>query len=336
VRARSGGCERAGAKGDGHALGGEPGEVVAEEGETGVRAGGEQPGVCDLDGDLPVGGDVVAPGAVHETVPRWTRMKRDASMPLFFFHTSMATSSAPTTPVTTPVSSPSHADLAAVAATVAVVGVLMALLIAWLVVRLRRAGQAQAIPIVARRPASTASYTLRPSFAPSEASSKFGFGACPPNPDFPRSPSLIQLASPSASPARTRTAAGTLRTPIRSPIRKRSPQNTVRHRCPPHPPTHRAHTARAHTRTSLVPVHPPPRPWSNHPPHTVEGSLLPPKYPSAPSRSSFAHVHTALQTHSDTEPDPRPHSIPPSCSHRVLALLLHLITQYLPRPPRIA
>jgi hypothetical protein len=91
----------------------------------------------------------------------------------------MATSSAPTTPVTTPVSSPSHADLAAVAATVAVVGVLMALLIAWLVVRLRRAGQAQAIPIVARRPASTASYTLRPSFAPSEASSKFGFARKP-------------------------------------------------------------------------------------------------------------------------------------------------------------
>lgn len=52
------------AEGDRHALVDEPSEVVAEKGETGVCAGGEQAGVCDLDGDLPVGRDVVTPGAV--------------------------------------------------------------------------------------------------------------------------------------------------------------------------------------------------------------------------------------------------------------------------------
>ncbi|KAF8553714.1 hypothetical protein OG21DRAFT_1485215 [Imleria badia] len=74
-------------------------------------------------------------------------------------------------------STPSNSDLAAVAATVAAVGIVMAVLITWLVVRLRRAADSQSspIPIVARRPASTATYTFRPSFAPSEASSKFGF-----------------------------------------------------------------------------------------------------------------------------------------------------------------
>ena len=51
-------------QGDRHALVDEPSEVVAEEGETGVCAGREQPGVCDLDGDLPVSKDVVAPGVV--------------------------------------------------------------------------------------------------------------------------------------------------------------------------------------------------------------------------------------------------------------------------------
>ncbi|KAN0081702.1 hypothetical protein V8E55_009326 [Tylopilus felleus] len=49
----------------------------------------------------------------------------------------------------------------------------MALLITWLVIRLRRAANSESnsIPVVTRRPASTASYVFRPSFAPSEASS---------------------------------------------------------------------------------------------------------------------------------------------------------------------
>ncbi|KAG8220544.1 hypothetical protein J3R82DRAFT_3262 [Butyriboletus roseoflavus] len=73
-------------------------------------------------------------------------------------------------------STPSNSDLAAVAATVSVVGVLMALLLTWLVLRLRRASQSQSQSIpISSRPPSTASYTFRPSFAPSEASSKFGF-----------------------------------------------------------------------------------------------------------------------------------------------------------------
>lgn len=79
-------------------------------------------------------------------------------------------------------SPPSNADLAAVVATVSVVGILMALLITWLVIRLRRAANSESnsIPVVTRRPASTASYVFRPSFAPSEASSKFGFSTCDP------------------------------------------------------------------------------------------------------------------------------------------------------------
>lgn len=105
------------------------------------------------------------------------------------------TSPAPTTPVSTP----SHSDLADIAATVSVVGVLMALLLIWLAVRLRRAGQSQSqsIPVVARRPASTASYTFRPSFAPSEASSKFGFGVY--LRPFPAPP--LTIPSPQAPPS---------------------------------------------------------------------------------------------------------------------------------------
>lgn len=47
-----------------HALVGKPGEVVAQERETGVCAGGEQLCVSDLDGDLPVAGDEVTPWLV--------------------------------------------------------------------------------------------------------------------------------------------------------------------------------------------------------------------------------------------------------------------------------
>ncbi|KAI9456479.1 hypothetical protein HD554DRAFT_2178097 [Boletus coccyginus] len=81
----------------------------------------------------------------------------------------------PTTPASSSYAAPSHSNIAAVAATVSVVGVLMAVLITWLVVRLRRAAHSESIPVVARRPTSNASYIFRPSFAPSEASSRFGF-----------------------------------------------------------------------------------------------------------------------------------------------------------------
>lgn len=81
----------------------------------------------------------------------------------------------PTIPSTPPTyAAPSHQNLAAVAATVTVVGLFMALLIIWLVFRLRRASDSQQIP-VSRRPSS---YPFRPSFAPSEASSRFGFSMC--------------------------------------------------------------------------------------------------------------------------------------------------------------
>lgn len=192
---------------------------------------------------------------------------------------------APSSPPT--YSAPSHDDLAAVAATVSVVGVLMALLVTWLVIRLRRASQAQSksIPILSRPP-STASYTFRPSFTPSEASSKFGFSMYIPQ-RSPRPYSLDpQLASPSVSPTDTRTTAGTLRIPTPSHIPKRSrssllylypPQNTVRHRSRPYPPTPHVHTAPAHARTNWVPAHPlpltPPLPstLSSHPrQHTVQ------------------------------------------------------------------
>ena len=56
----------------GHALVGEPGEIVAEEGETGVCAGREQLRVCDLDGDAPVCSDETAPVVVkgHDGIAR--------------------------------------------------------------------------------------------------------------------------------------------------------------------------------------------------------------------------------------------------------------------------
>ena len=100
----------------------------------------------------------------------------------------------PSSPSTYP--APSRSDLAAVAATVSVVGILMAILVTWLVFRLRRASkaQSQSIPI-SHRPAS---YPFRPSFAPSEASSKFGFSAYTPHPTH--SPSLIR--SPVRKPLR--------------------------------------------------------------------------------------------------------------------------------------
>ena len=120
-------------------------------------------------------------------------MKRDGfdgkktlkTSPLFFHDTpsplemAFTEGSSPAPTETTTYSTPSHSDLAAVAATVSVVGIFMAALITWLVVRLRRTAesQSQSIPVVVRRPTSTASYTFRPSFAPSEASSKFGFSA---------------------------------------------------------------------------------------------------------------------------------------------------------------
>ncbi|KAG9312351.1 hypothetical protein JVU11DRAFT_7671 [Chiua virens] len=71
-------------------------------------------------------------------------------------------------------SNPSKVDLAAIVTTVSVVGILMLILVTWLVFRLRRVSQQQPIPISSRR-RPIHSYVVRPSFAPSEASSKFGF-----------------------------------------------------------------------------------------------------------------------------------------------------------------
>lgn len=135
-------------------------------------------------------------------------------------------------------STPSNSDLAAVATTVTLVGVVMAILITWLAVRLRRAAHSEhsAIPIVARRPASAASYTFRPSFAPSEASSKFGFSACLLPIAVTSRSSSVQFANLSGSLTETKTAAGTLLTQIPFLFKKRAystrlsarpPQNTV-------------------------------------------------------------------------------------------------------------
>ncbi|KIJ11895.1 hypothetical protein PAXINDRAFT_15227 [Paxillus involutus ATCC 200175] len=78
-------------------------------------------------------------------------------------------------------SPPTDGNMAAVAVTVGIVGVFMFTLITWLVLRLRRSPSSQigfsTSPPKPVRPVSDISISdrFRPSFAPSEASSKFGF-----------------------------------------------------------------------------------------------------------------------------------------------------------------
>ncbi|KIJ63495.1 hypothetical protein HYDPIDRAFT_29301 [Hydnomerulius pinastri MD-312] len=77
-------------------------------------------------------------------------------------------------------SPPKDGGVAAVAVTVGIVGVFMFALITWLVLRLRRKpasekGFTPSSSTPASRRASTFTDRFRPSFAPSEASSKFGF-----------------------------------------------------------------------------------------------------------------------------------------------------------------
>lgn len=203
-------CERGGCRGEGGgpALVGEPDEIVAEEGEAGVCAGGEQRRVCALDGSGPVCSDEIAPVVRgHDGIDRLSVCAKPGRLSLrtrtLFPCTAMdpdgmsPQAGEPTTPASSSYAAPSHSNIAAVAATVSVVGVLMAVLITWLVVRLRRAAHSESIPVVARRPTSNASYVFRPSFAPSEASSRFGFSTYPPTCP-PSSP--LTIPSPQAPP----------------------------------------------------------------------------------------------------------------------------------------
>lgn len=163
---------------------------------------------------------------------------------------------APSETTMTTYGTPSHSDLAAVAATVSVVGVLMALLITWLVLRLRHAqSTSTSTPLAARCSTSNASYIFRPSFAPSETSSKFGFGTYSPHHPTVSDADLPQLESPCTSRTDAKTAAGILQTLIPPRRALSSPSahrriSTVLRRCRLCPHTSRVRTARAHTRTS--------------------------------------------------------------------------------------
>ncbi|KAH0828923.1 hypothetical protein J3R83DRAFT_2346 [Lanmaoa asiatica] len=220
-------------------------------------------------------------------------------------------------------SNPSHSDLAAVAATVSVVGVLMAILLTWLILRLRRAAQSQAqsIPIPCR-PTSTASYSFRPSFAPSEASSKFGFIRKPLRLSNRHEDGSWDFADPDPfSYSKERPFDPPSPTP--SPKQRPTPLATV----PAYTP--RAHRASTH-KDGLVPTHLPPLvpplpcTLSNHPrQHTVQTPSTSPKsfdpphptsHVSAPSPIPLHVIIVHISAHtlfafvtdsSDMEPDPR-------------------------------
>ena len=212
------------------------------------------------------------------------------------FRSAMSSPDGLVPPAPTVVSSPSFdassPNVAAVAATVTIVAVLLVITVTWLALRLRRARRNN--PTTARRPAS---YPSRPSLAPSEASSRFGFStyvlpalACAHPP---------QSENHSVSRGAPRTPPGTLQTQIRLRAQRRprsTPPHTAQRRSRPHLPTSPVHSARAHSRTTprAPPPHPPPPTASALPRlHTAArpGTTPGPPHPANPLFASRYHSH---------------------------------------------